>query len=351
MLQYQTEVNTKTYVLAGEDAYSIAKSLEEFKNSLDATDLLEANYSSVEAGNITPADLGLIISASPFLATKRLVVVRGLFERFEKQSRRKKKVSADDTDTHDSLVKSMAGVIRNKPATTELVIVAEKIAAGNPLLKLLKPDLEVRSYPALAGKGLEGWITEYASSQGGKITPAAAQLLARLVGSDLWSMSNEIGKLVIYTGGGEVDVETITRMVQVTPEANIFYLIDAVVAGRVSAATMELEKLLSNGASSSQIINMLARQMRMIAIAKDMLERGSQSVDIRKRLGIKHDFIMQKVAQKARVFTSPAIYTFYLILVEADLDIKTGKLEPDLVLSILIEKLVKIANPSNVSRC
>jgi DNA polymerase-3 subunit delta len=336
------DMSIKTHLLIGEDTYSVAKALEEFKSTLGAGELLEANFTSVEAGSITPGELGLIVSASPFLAPKRLVVIYGLSERFEGRPRRAKKTTKKSPEANEDLAAALADVISNRPDTTELVIVAGNIAAGNPLLKALGDEVERQNYPLLTGRNLEKWIAENVSSKGGKITAGGANMLVKLIGSDLWAMSTEIEKLTLFADGAAIDEKLIARMVQVSPESNIFHLIDAVVAGKASAAELELEKLISNGVSSSQIINMLARQMRMIAVAQDMLERGFRIADISKRLAIKHDFITQKVVQKARVLSVKSIRLFYQYLVKADLDIKTSKLEADIALSVLIERLAAI---------
>ena len=334
-------MTSKTFLLTGEDDYSITRALEDFKNSLEAGDLLDANYTFVDAETIKPQDLELIVSATPFLAPKRLVVVVNLFERFEKQPRRAKKRNKKSQDVDEDIV-SFARIIENKPGSTELVVVAGTLSGGNSLLEILDKNIENRAYPLLAGAKLTEWIARLVHSKGGVITPDAAQMLSRQIGSDLWTMCNEIEKLVLYTDGDKITSETINRMVSITPEANIFHMIDAVVAGRSSVAELELEKLLSNGISPSQVINMLARQIRMIAISQDMLTSGFKDSDIRKRLGIKHDFVMQKILQKTRVFNLHAIYSFYLQLVKAEMDIKTGRLEPDLALSVLVEKIAKL---------
>ncbi|MFA6611983.1 MAG: DNA polymerase III subunit delta [Dehalococcoidales bacterium] len=330
-----------TYLLTGQNTYSVALALEGFKAGLGAGDLLEANYTRIDAEKITPEDLGLFVSAAPFLAPKRLVVVFGLMERFEKQPRQPKKHARNKSGDDEDITALFAGVITNKPDSTELVIVAGNITGKNPLLETLGNNIEKKDYPLLSGEKLLEWITDHVRSDGGEITPDAARLLLRQVGPDLWTMKNEIEKLVLFSGGEKIDAGTVAMMVSITPEANIFRMIDAVVAGRSTAAELELEKLLSNGVPPSQVISMLARQVRMIAVAQDMLKRGFRSADIRKKLGIKHDFIMQKLDQSAKSFKISAIYKYYLQLAGAEMDIKTGRLEPELALSVLVENLTR----------
>lgn len=343
MIQWSKTMSSKAYLLAGEDEYSISLALNSFKAGLGAGDLLEANYTRVDGEKITPPDLELIVSASPFLFPKRLVVVYGLMERFEKRPLRAKNRKVKNRKENKDLSGSFARIITSKPDSTELVIVASAgITGKNPLLEALGENIEIRKYPLLNGESLSQWIVERVTSNGGEITPEGVQMLSKQIGPDLRAMSNELEKLLVYANGEKIDAEKITRMISLAPEANIFHMIDAVVAGRDAAAEVELEKLLSSGIPPSQVITMLARQVRMISVAQDMLKNGCNSSDIRKRLDIKHDFVLQKTLRKARTFSSTGAGSFYALLVKAEMDIKTGRLEPELALTVLVEGLSQI---------
>jgi len=336
-------MSSSAYLLAGEDEYSINLALEDFKAALGAGDLLDANYTRVDGEKITPPDLELVVSASPFLSPKRLVAVYGLMERFEKRSPRAKSRKQKSRQESKDLSGSFAKIIALKPDSTELVIVANTSITGkNPLLEALGGNIEIRKYPLLTGERLEQWIAERVASNGGEITPEGAQILSRQIGPDLWAMSNEIEKLLVYASGEKIDAEKINRMISIAPEANIFHMIDAVVAGRGAVAEVELNSLLSNGIPPSQVIAMLARQVRMISIAQDMLKNGFNAADIRKRLDIKHDFVLQKTLRKARAFSGTGAGSFYALLVNAEMDIKTGRLEPELAMTVLVEGLSRV---------
>ena len=71
------------YILLGEDDFSIHQSLEEIKRSFGDQALLEANTSLLDGQQVTLNQLRAVCEALPFLSERRLVIIKGLMERFE----------------------------------------------------------------------------------------------------------------------------------------------------------------------------------------------------------------------------------------------------------------------------
>ena len=71
------------YILSGEDDFSINQSLEEIKKGMGDRDMLSANTTVFDGQQVTPDQLGAVCGTVPFLAEKRLVIIKGLLGRFE----------------------------------------------------------------------------------------------------------------------------------------------------------------------------------------------------------------------------------------------------------------------------
>lgn len=81
------------YILWGEDQFSLEEALQGIKNGLGDISLISTNTSVMEGQKLTLNELRSVGEAMPFLSPKRLVVVKGLLERFEprdKSARSKK---------------------------------------------------------------------------------------------------------------------------------------------------------------------------------------------------------------------------------------------------------------------
>jgi DNA polymerase III delta subunit len=66
------------------------------------------------------------------------------------------------------------------------------------------------------------------------------------------------------------------------------------------------------------------------------MDRGVPQSELKGRLGTSSDFVVRKTAEQARRHSMPEIIRRYNQLLEADLAIKRGKLEPELALELLV---------------
>ncbi len=69
------------YVLHGEDDFSQKEFLDNLRDEVGVPELLEANTSVLAGGELTLGQLRDVCSVVPFLAERRLVVVKGLLAR------------------------------------------------------------------------------------------------------------------------------------------------------------------------------------------------------------------------------------------------------------------------------
>ena len=95
------------YILSGRDDYSLAQFLERIKGSIGDREALAANMSLIEGQQATIDQLRPLCEAAPFLAEKRLVIIKGLLQRFLPAGRTGRqatgKKTADQTNGHKAL--------------------------------------------------------------------------------------------------------------------------------------------------------------------------------------------------------------------------------------------------------
>ena len=110
------------YILWGEDEYSLEETLQGIKSKLGDLSLLSTNTNILDGQKLTSNELKLHGEAMPFLADKRLVIIKGLLERFEprdKSSRPKKSGGAKKQDESQLF----ANCIKGFPPSTILVLI------------------------------------------------------------------------------------------------------------------------------------------------------------------------------------------------------------------------------------
>jgi DNA polymerase-3 subunit delta len=327
------------YILLGQDDYSLSELLEEIKRAIGDQTLLATNATTLDGQQITIDQLKAVCGTLPFLAERRLVIVKGLLERFEprgKSSRRKKHARITN---YQNECKSLVTYIDKLPDSTILILVSGKIASKNPLFNELSAKAKVKSFPLLRGTRLRQWIRRYATKKDSTISPQAIDLLAKLVGSNLWIMSNEINKLIQFTSGRRIEEGDIKAMVSYAQQASVFAMVDAILEFKIGVAEQSLHQLLQRGASSAYLLVMLSRQVRMIVRIKGLRNQRKPEIAIRNKLGLTSEFAWRKTTEQAERYSLERIREVYPKLLEADISIKTGKYEGELALNILITEL------------
>ena len=337
-----------SHVIHG-DSFLVPSALFRLKTEAGIAELLEANHHQVDASQIKPADLFNMCGALPFMDTHRLIVISGLLARHERRSGERRAgrgggrgQAGKEASTALGEWEQLTKVIQEMPETTVLVFLDGPVSEANPLLRLLRPISQVQSLSAPTGEGLARWIKESAKQKGASISPAALGSLTDMVGNDLWTLDQELEKLALYAFGRAIEEADVTELVSQVREANIFNAVDAMIDGRPVVALKLLRQLRQDGQQVSRIIAMVERQLRLLALARDAMDQGLSQAEIGKRLGVSSQFVIRKTVDQARRHDWQNITSHYHRLLEADLSIKRGVMEPDLALELLVAEAAPI---------
>jgi len=325
------------YILHGQDGFSLNQALERIKAGLGDRETVATNTTRLDGQHLTLSELRNKCDAAPFMSSHRLVIVDGLLGRLETKQRKprsgkgKSGNGLGEWEGLDSYAKQI-------PETTVLVLVDEEVQGSNPLLNKLSALAEVRTFPLLRGKDLKAWIRHRVKGEGGDITPQAVDLLAELIGGDLWAMDGEIQKLLLYSQERPICEDDVRQLVSCIQEANIFALVDAVAEGRTELAQQLLHRLYDDGVAPTHILTMITRQFRLIALARD-LGKGLSRLQIQDRLGLKSSYALDKTLSQAKLYSFQGVKRAYDKLLKTDLAIKTGKYSDKLALELLVAEL------------
>jgi DNA polymerase-3 subunit delta len=326
------------HVFIGADDYSIRQALGEIKKGIGDATALMTNTTVLEGKQVTVEQLRAACETMPFLAEKRLVIVEGLLERFEARPKNGKKKAARPPGQPEEYL-ALAGAMKDLPPFTELVVIGGVINERNPLLQELGAFTKIRPFPLPGRPQLGRWVESRVAGAGGSISPDALSLLVRFVGNDLWLMAAEVDKLVQFAGGRRIEEADIRALVSDAQEATVFAMVDAVMESRLTEAQQLLQQQFRQGAAPAQLLTMLARQVRIIFQVKEMRDRGRTRADIQHRLGLTSDFLLRKAWEQADKYSPARLREVFHKILEADLSIKTGKLDGELALDILVAEL------------
>jgi DNA polymerase-3 subunit delta len=326
------------HILIGEDDFSLRQALEEIKKTIGDPTALMTNTTVLDGKTVTLEQLRNACETVPFLAEKRLVIVEGLLERFELGARVGRKKSPRQTEQPEEY-KKFADSLKKLPPFTELVLTGGGVKATNPLLRELSTLIRVKSFPMLKSAQLDQWVERRVKESAGSISPQAVATLVRFVGNDLWTMAGEVDKLVLYTAGRRIEEADVKAIVSHAREESVFTMVDAVLEFRGGIAQETLQQLFRQGAAPVQLLSMISRQVRIIFLVKEMRVQGKSRNEIQSKLGLNSDFLVRKAWEQSEKYSPARLRELYHRLLETDVSIKTGKLDGEIALNILIAEL------------
>ncbi len=319
------------------------------KEAIQPPEMRDFNVVTFSGQEVSFEKLAAACATVPFLAARRLAVVDGLLGQFEPKGPSRGRESGEPPTRGLGQWEALPTFLVTLPESTDLVFTDENLTAGNQLFARLKPLARVTAFPLPTGAVLRQWVQDRASKKGIAIDPAAIGLLTEVVGNNLEAIDNEMEKLALYRAGKPVRREDVEEMVSYVREANIFATVDAVLEGRAGMALRLVHQLLDAGRPSAYVLTMLARQVRLLLLAKELRAQRLPVAEIGKRLGLAR-YPLEKTLEQESRFTQERLLDIYPRLVEADLSIKTGAGGDDTVLDVLIAELASGATQPRATR-
>ncbi|HEY8173192.1 MAG TPA: DNA polymerase III subunit delta [Dehalococcoidia bacterium] len=337
------------HLIYGADEYRVHNALrdlrEQFRASVGDT-MSESNTTVLDGRSLTPLELLSHVTAMPFLAESRLVIVEGLLGAIGAGVRggRRKKPSPDDPLEPWRQAAEQLSDPQTMPETTTLVFVEGDLKSGNAAFTIFAPIAKTLELGAMTRGEVPAWIAEAADIKGVRLAPRAIAALSQIIGPDLFMLDRELDKLDAYADGELVEAETVAEVVSAFGETKIWGFIDAIVAGNEPKALEQMLKVLADGSAPTQLTYMIARQYRQLIIVKDMRERRARQDEVARAAGIV-PFRLNAVGAIASRYSWPMLRAAYAKLVDADLSVKRGLRDDETALQLLVHELCALAPP------
>lgn len=219
-----------------------------------------------------------------------------------------------------------------------LIYEEKKVDERDSLFKFLKKNAKCQSFDLLGRQKLKNWVKKEFEKYGKKINSETIDILVDFVGNNLWVLSNEIMKLVSFRKEGAIKKEDINTLVRTKVETDIFETIDAIAQKNKKKAIELLHKHLEKGDSPLYLLSMINFQFRNLLIIKELVEKRNTYNAILKKSGL-HPFVVKKSYYQSQKFSFEELKKIYRKIFQVDLEIKTGKIEPEVALDMLIAEI------------
>lgn len=267
------------------------------------------NCEVLDGEDVSATEVAEIASTLPLFSNYRLVVVKN---------------APYFTSGAQKENPSLTAYLRHPGTATCLIFcTAGPVDKRREMYKMVAAHGRVVEFTHLAPEDLRKWFQKKARQVGKTFEPAAVgALLAG--GRDLTSLNNEIEKVLAYAGDrAVVTSEDVAAVSNPSIEETVFTATDALGERRYLDALTKIRALLEKE-PQGVVLALLARQLRLIILAQDLLASGRRGEISPKDLGGVHPFVAKKVTAQARRFPRPELEALFWGLLEVDMSAKTS---------------------------
>ena len=233
-------------------------------------------------------------------------------------------------------------VLANLPPTTTVVLVEEGISDATA--GAVPEGAVVRKFDSLKRDELRSWAAQRVRTQGADFASGALERLVSLFdGAHLGELAGEIDKLATYAGGRAITAEDVDELVSGALAYQYWDLTDAVIEGRADRALAVLRRMDAKDQPPQLLTFMLVRQYRQLLLAQSLLREGMSQQQIGTTMGLQN-YPLRKVIDQATRYPAAALEAAYARLLENDVAVKTGVLDANAALEVLVVSLAELAH-------
>lgn len=295
------------------------------------------NFDLFYGSEATPEKVVGIARSYPMMADKRVLIIREF-----------QKIKTSDGGS----IQDFTEYFQNPNPTTLLCLIDEKFPdkRRNPGKYLNSKEAGNHSgiyeFTKVHEDSLPAWIIDWANhSHKMKINPAAAQLLAQLVGADLNLLSTEIEKLCTFVDTSrEIGTEHVKKITESYREYSIIELKEAVISRNLHKALLIAEQMLqSNNNNTAEVIKTVGFFYSVFCNIWQICrlrEKGLSKQEAETELGI-NSYIFNLQYREASNFSLAEMPQVFEALLDADSAIKGfSTLDTPTIFLLLIKRII-----------
>jgi DNA polymerase-3 subunit delta len=335
------------YLVGGREDFLREEFLGQLKALMRRLPLGEHNIDELDA-HASPRDVIAAANQTPFLCEKRMVIARGIIGQASRGSGRRRARSGP-AEPPAGLAELVA-YVPELPPTTHLVLVEDDSSILQPFATA-DPHAVRKDFPRMRDGDVPQWIMQRARKKGVDIGRAAATELGQLIGSELRALDTELDKLATYVApGASIEIDDVRELVA-GAVAGIFALLDAIAERRPAAALGILHTQLSAGSDPAEIYAQVVALVRRLLVVKELTAERRPLAQNAPSFGLtSSSFALEKLQRQAARLSIADLEHTYEVLRDTDLAVKTGKLEAEVALDLVVAEIIGLSGDERAVR-
>ena len=323
------------YLLCGEDEFALDEFVAAHVAQIGSDPTIASlNTSHLDGRSHSYEDLVKTVHAMPFMLDHRLVLF----------------THPTSLVKHPSHQKKLIELMEHLPSTTLLMLIEDhdltspsdrrkgKVHWLEKWALASGKRVEFKQFQLPIGSNLIAWVLRRAEKAGGKLTPKAADELILRTGPIPRMLDQEIQKLLTYVNYTRpVEPSDVLQVTPFTAPVPSFALLNALRDHNAGAAFGYLRRELDEKEPILIFFN-IVNQFRQVILAREILDQGGRAEVLVRTLHM-HPYAAEQAMKHAASYTLVQLEAIYHRLLDLDEKVKTGQLNDELALDLLLEEL------------
>ncbi|MDD3474534.1 MAG: DNA polymerase III subunit delta [Candidatus Dojkabacteria bacterium] len=231
----------------------------------------------------------------------------------------------------DILLNNLFGILDSKPLEL-LIWEDQKIRSNTKYYKFFKEKNSLEEFNELNKRTFVTWAKNEVSNYPIRIDQGNLNTLSERSNYEPERFINNLNKLTL-TGDSDITKDILDKVVADTLETDIWKLMDNINQSHQKAINTTLDKLLEYNVDPNYILAMIARNLRLSVQTKYLLDTGNTEKQIASILKLP-PFAIYPIVKSVKNINKDRILLQYKKLSNLDYEIKTGRIDPILGLSL-----------------
>lgn len=313
----KTQQFNHIYLLFGEEAYLRKQYRDKLKEAIIGDDNM--NYHYYEGKDISIGEVIDQAETLPFFAQRRLIVL-------------------ENSGFLKSGGEQLAEYFASPAQTTYFLLVEAEVDKRSKLYKTVTAKGCAVEFAVQDENTLKRWVLGMVKKENKKISEGSLNYLLEKTGTDMENIRKETEKLFCYCMNKEVITEKDIEEICTKRIGNhIFDMVSAIADKKQKQALELYYELLAQKEPPMRILFLIARQFNLLLQVKELRGKGYQNKAIGEKIGLP-GFIAGKYVTQAARFQTEELRAAVEACVEAEEAIKTGRINDNMSVEMLIIK-------------
>ena len=319
------------YLFAGPEQYIADMMVGNLIKAAVSEGMHQLNVMSFSEKDTEISEIIEICRQLPMMSAYRVVVVReevGLMRTSGKET-----------------VEAFSDYLSKPEPTTILIVLDSKPDKRKKIYKQFIKNGELVNFEKLSLVELENWMAMRLKRENKTISSRALRHAierSRYLQSEnvnVEMMDHWTAQMIDFAGSeSSVSIDTVEAVIPEAIDDNIFKMIDAAIGGETGQALQMLDLFYHQGESPFGVFGLMTGQIRTMTEVGMLSERRISVSQIAKQLK-RPLFVVKKMAQRCRQMGLLPLKKMMITLADLDLSMKTGKIDPELAISLLMMRL------------